>query len=63
MTPATVGTWVNTVGSETVVPLINLMNDDLLAEPVVAIAFVGLDGAEGLAVLADRVSAQSEVTA
>jgi transposase len=35
LTPGTVGTWVNTVGSETVVPLINLMNDDLLAEPLV----------------------------
>lgn len=37
LTPGTVGTWVNTVGSETVMPLINLMNDDLLAEPVVQI--------------------------
>jgi len=35
LTPGTVGTWVNTVGSETVVPLINLMNDELLAEPLV----------------------------
>ncbi len=35
LTPGTMGTWVNTVGSETVVPLINLMNDDLLAEPFV----------------------------
>ena len=34
LTPGTVGTWVNTVGSETVMPLINLMNDDLLAEPL-----------------------------
>ena len=35
LTPGTVGTWVNTVGSEIVMPLINLMNDDLLGEPVV----------------------------
>jgi transposase len=35
LTPGTVGTWVNTVGSEAVVPLINLMNDDLLLEPLV----------------------------
>ena len=35
LTPGTMGTWVNTVGSETVVPLINLMNDDLLAESLV----------------------------
>jgi transposase len=35
LTPGTLGTWVNTVGSETVVPLINLMNDDLLAESLV----------------------------
>ena len=35
LTPGTVGTWVNTVGAETVMPLINLMADDLLAEPVV----------------------------
>ena len=35
LTPGTVGTWVNTVGSETVMPLINLMNDDLLAESLV----------------------------
>lgn len=35
LSPGTMGTWVNTVGSEAVVPLINLMNDDLLAEPVV----------------------------
>jgi transposase len=31
LSPGTVGTWVNTVGSETAVPLINLMNDELLA--------------------------------
>ena len=35
LSPGTVGTWVNTVGSETVVPLINLMNDDLLADSLV----------------------------
>ena len=35
LSPGTMGTWVNTVGSETVMPLINLMNDDLLAEPIV----------------------------
>jgi transposase len=35
LSPGTMGTWVNTVGSETVMPLINLMNDDLLAEPLV----------------------------
>ena len=35
LSPGTVGTWVNTVGAETVMPLINLMADDLLAEPVV----------------------------
>jgi transposase len=35
LSPGTVGTWVNTVGSQTVVPLINLMNDDLLADSLV----------------------------
>jgi transposase len=35
LSPGILGTWVNTVGSETVMPLINLMNDDLLAAPVV----------------------------
>ena len=35
LSPGTVGTWVNTVGSETVMPLINLMNDGVLAEPLV----------------------------
>ena len=35
LTPGTVGTWVNAVGSETVAPLINLMNADLLAAPLV----------------------------
>jgi len=31
LAPGTVGTWVNTLGTEAVVPLINLMNDELLA--------------------------------
>jgi len=35
LSPGTMGTWVNTVGSETVMPLINLMNDDLLADSLV----------------------------
>ncbi len=35
LSPGTMGTWVNTVGSETVLPLINLMNDDLLAHSLV----------------------------
>jgi transposase len=35
LSPGTLGTWVNTVGAKTVMPLINLMNDDLLAEPLV----------------------------
>lgn len=35
LSPVTVGTWVNTVGCESAMPLINLMNDELLAEPVV----------------------------
>lgn len=35
LSPGTAGTWVNTLGSESVVPLINLMNDDLLAEGLV----------------------------
>ena len=35
LSPGTVGTWVNTVGAETVMPLINLMSDELLAEPLV----------------------------
>ncbi len=30
LSPGTAGTWVNTLGSESVVPLINLMNDELL---------------------------------
>jgi hypothetical protein len=28
LSPGTAGTWVNTLGSESVVPLINLMNDE-----------------------------------
>jgi transposase len=35
LSPGTAGTWVNTLGSESVVPLINLMNDDLLAEGLI----------------------------
>lgn len=35
LSPGTVGTWVNTVGAETVMPLINLMSDELLAEHLV----------------------------
>jgi transposase len=35
LSPGTAGTWVNTLGSESVVPLINLMNDDLLSEELV----------------------------
>jgi len=35
LSPGTMGTWVNTVGSETAMPLINLMNDDLLADSLV----------------------------
>jgi transposase len=35
LSPGTAGTWVNTLGSESVVPLINLMNDELLAEGLV----------------------------
>ena len=35
LSPGTVGTWVNTLGAESVVPLINLMNDDLLAHPLI----------------------------
>jgi transposase len=31
--PGTLGTWVNTVGGEKVVPLINLMGEELLAAP------------------------------
>jgi transposase len=30
LSPGTAGTWVNTLGSQSVVPLINLMNDELL---------------------------------
>ena len=35
LSPGTVGTWVNTLGGESVVPLINLMNDELLAHPLI----------------------------
>ena len=35
LSPGTVGTWVNTVGSGPVVPLINLMSDGVLAEHLV----------------------------
>ena len=35
LSPGTAGTWVNTLGSESVVPLINLMNDELLAEGLI----------------------------
>jgi transposase len=35
LSPGTAGTWVNTVGSENAVPLINLMNDELLAQGLI----------------------------
>ena len=35
LSPGAAGTWVNILGSESVVPLINLMNDELLAHPLV----------------------------
>ena len=35
LSPGTAGTWVNILGSESVVPLINLMNDELLAHPLI----------------------------
>lgn len=35
--PGTLGTWVNTVGGEKVVPLINLMGEGLLSEPFIHI--------------------------
>jgi hypothetical protein len=35
LSPGTVGTWVNTLGSESVVPLINLTNDELLAHVLI----------------------------
>ena len=35
LSPGTVGTWVNTLGAESVVPLINLMNDALLEHPLI----------------------------
>lgn len=33
LSPGTAGTWVNTIGGERIVPLINLMNEELLAGP------------------------------
>jgi transposase len=33
LSPGTLGTWVNTVGGEKIVPLINLMNETLLGDP------------------------------
>jgi len=35
LSPGTAGTWVNTLGAESVVPLINLMNDALLEHPLI----------------------------
>ncbi|MGH8302079.1 MAG: IS66 family transposase [Steroidobacteraceae bacterium] len=35
LSPGTVGTWVNTLGAESVVPLINLMNDALLEHSLI----------------------------
>jgi transposase len=35
LSPGTAGTWVNTLGSESVVPLINLMNDEQLAQGLI----------------------------
>jgi transposase len=35
LSPGTAGSWVNTVGAEKVVPLINLMNEELLAAPFI----------------------------
>ena len=35
LSPGTVGTWVNTLGGQSVVPLINLMIDDLLDHPLI----------------------------
>jgi transposase len=35
LSPGTAGTWVNTLGSESAVPLINLMNDELLAQGLI----------------------------
>lgn len=35
LSPATAGSWVNTVGGEKIVPLINLLNEALLAAPFI----------------------------
>jgi len=35
LSPGTAGTWVNEIGGEKVVPLVNVMNEQLLSEPVV----------------------------
>jgi transposase len=35
LSPGTAGSWVNTVGGEKLVPLINLLNDELLAAPFI----------------------------
>ncbi|MGH8195957.1 MAG: IS66 family transposase [Woeseiaceae bacterium] len=37
LSPGTAGSWVNTVGGEKIVPLINLLNDALLAAPFIQI--------------------------
>lgn len=33
LSPGTAGTWVNTIGGEKIIPLINLLNEELLAAP------------------------------
>jgi len=35
LSPGTIGTWVNTLGSEAVIPLINLLNEGLLAQSLI----------------------------
>jgi transposase len=35
LSPGTAGSWVNTVGGEKVVPLVNLLNDELFAAPFI----------------------------
>ena len=35
LSPGTAGSWVNTVGGEKIVPLINLLNEELLAAPFI----------------------------
>lgn len=35
LSPGTAGSWVNTVGGEKIVPLVNLMNEELLAAPFI----------------------------